>query len=93
MFQPGSQVGQHGLLYSEIRFRSLAGTVVTRVCVSMLLLLISAVGHTELVCQDLCCPGACNGSWGVTYPSQGLLRALCSVALKPFAASPEPVSV
>lgn len=51
MFQSRSQVGQRGLLYSEIRFRSLAGTVVTRVCVSMLLLLISAVGHTELVCR------------------------------------------
>lgn len=84
-----SLAGQCGLLYFEIRFRSLGGTVLTRGCVSLPLLLISAAGHTDIIHQHLSCPGACSVSWGVTYSPQSLLRAFGSAALKPFAYSPE----
>lgn len=42
MFQPGSHIGQHGYLYSQMRFGSLAGAALKRVfqcyCSSFLLL-------------------------------------------------------
>lgn len=83
MFQPGSHAGQHGLLHFQIKLRSVAGTILTRFCVSMLLLLISALGHTEMVHQDLPCPGVVTGL-GTNLPITEAPETFQSNALKPF---------